>query len=105
MRSTNRVVKSSTIRCATMKRLAAMQDWPLLIVLRLHRGPRRRVEIGARHDDERIAAAQLEHRLLDVPSGRRRDAGSRGFAAGERHRGDALVADERFDLAGPMSSV
>ena len=30
------------LRSATMKRLAAMQDWPLLIDARLHRGVRRR---------------------------------------------------------------
>ena len=46
---------------ATMKRLAAMQDWPLLIVRALTAVRDRGVEVGARHHDERIAAAELEH--------------------------------------------
>ena len=52
-----------------MKRLAAMHDWPLLIDARLDGGLDRRVEIGARHDDERVAAAQLEHGLLELLAG------------------------------------
>ena len=51
---------------ATMKRLAAMQDWPLLMHARLYRRRDGFFEIGAGHHDERIAAAQFEHRLLDL---------------------------------------
>ena len=64
---------------ATMKRLAAMQDWPLLIVRALTAVSTRGVQIGARHDDERIAAAQLEHRLLEVLAGLRRDLAARAL--------------------------
>ena len=100
MRSTNRVVNSSAIGSATMKRLAAMHDWPLLIVRAFTAVVHGGVEIGARHHDERVAAAQLEHRLLDVLSGRRGDAASRAFAAGERRRGDAIVGDDARDRVG-----
>ena len=52
-----------------MKRLAAMHDCPLLTMRALTAGLDRRVQVGARHDDERIAAAELEHHLLELLAG------------------------------------
>ena len=45
-----------------------------------------------RHDDERIAAAELEHGLLECSSGGRGHARAGALAAGERHGCDARVA-------------
>ena len=49
-----------------MKRLAAMQDWPLLIVRALTAVDGGGLEVGARHHDERVASAELQHGLLDL---------------------------------------
>ena len=77
-----------------MNRFAQMQDWPLLIVRAvtavLHRG----VEVGARHHDERVASAELQDRLLHLPSRLFGDARSRAFATGEGRGGDAIVGDD-----------
>ena len=60
---------------------------------RLHGRGGRGIQIGAGHDDERVAAAQLQHRLLDVLAGRCRHRAARRLAAGERHGADARVGD------------
>ena len=89
-----------------MKRFAAMHDWPLLTMRALTRGLHRRVEIRGRHDDERIAAAELEHALLDPLRRVRRHARAGRLAAGERRRFHALVVEQRARPAPtPMSSV
>ena len=59
----------------------------------------RGVEVGGRHDDEGIAAAELEHGLLDEPAGLRGDGAACGFAAGDGDGGDALVGEDVLDLA------
>ena len=74
------------IASCTMKRFAAMQDWPLLMVRAVHGGLHRRVEVRARHHDERIAPAELEHGLLDDPARGGRDRRARRLAPGERRR-------------------
>ena len=56
-----------------MKRLAAMQLWPLLIRRAAAAGLGRLLEVGVLQDDERIAAAELEHGLLELASRLRRD--------------------------------
>ena len=61
---------------------------------RLHGGRHGVVEIGGRHDDERIAAAELEHGLLDVLPGVRGDARAGRLAAGQRRRLHALVVED-----------
>ena len=51
-------------RSCTMKRFAAMHDWPLLTMRAFTAGRHGLVEIRGRHDDERIAAAELQHAFL-----------------------------------------
>ncbi len=47
-------------------------------------GVDRDVEVGGGHHDEGIAAAELQHGLLDEPSGLRGDGAAGGLAAGQR---------------------
>ena len=56
------------------------------------------VEIRGRHHDERIAAAELQHRFLDVLRGDRGHARAGRLAAGERHGLHALIDDHALDL-------
>ena len=53
-----------------MKRLAAMQDWPLLRTRALTAvRTAARSRVGGGHDDEGIGAAELEHgRLMSQPA-------------------------------------
>ena len=62
---------------------------------RLDRGGDRAVEISARQHHERVAAAQLEDGLLQVRARGGPDGAPGRLAAGHRHRGDAIVGDER----------
>ena len=55
-------------------------------------------EIGVFEDDERVAAAELHRRGLEVLSGSRRDALARRDAAGQRHAFDARVVDDAVRL-------
>ena len=59
---------------------------------RLDGGGHRLRQIGRGHDDERIAAAELEHALLQRAAGAARDVASGAIAAGQRHRRDAIVS-------------
>ena len=61
----------------------------------------RRVEVGAWHDDKGVAAAKLEHRLLDSPAGCARHVAARRRAAGQGDRYHARVVDHSLDLIGP----
>ena len=65
---------------------------------RFDRGGKGAFEICARHDDERIAAAELEHALFDFARGRARDRAARFLAAGERDRFHARIDNHFFDL-------
>ena len=85
-----------------MKRLAAMQDWPVLIVRAFTAVSDGVLEIRARHHDERIAAAEFEHTLLDLPRRATRHFAAGAFAAGQGDRFDARIIDDlrrlfRFD--------
>ena len=82
------------------KRLAAMQDWPLLMQRARTASWTASVEVGRGHDDEGIAAAEFEDGLLDEPSGLGGDGAAGGFAAGEGDGGDALVGEHHLHLAG-----
>ena len=82
--STKRRSNSPAIASSTMKRLAAIQLWPLLITRACTAVRDRRVEIGAGHHDEGIAAAQFQYALFDLPAGLRGHLPARGLAAGER---------------------
>ena len=62
---------SSATDSSTMKRLAAMQLWPLFWLRARTAVGRGGVQVGVGQDDERVRAAQLEHLLLRA-AGRRR---------------------------------
>ena len=86
---------------ATMNRLAAMHDCPLLMVRALTAVRDGRLEIGAGHHDERVAAAQLEHRLLDLLARRAADAALPApVLPVSVTAGDPRVLDDLPDLLG-----
>ena len=62
-------------------------------------------QVGARHHDERIAAAELENAFLDVPARRGRDRPAGRLAARQRHRGHAIVGDDPSTRSEPISRV
>ena len=74
-------------------RFAAMHDWPVLIVRALTAVLNAEFEVGARHDDERIAAAEFEHAFLDFARGRARHRAAGFLAAGQRDGFDARIDD------------
>ena len=79
-----------------MKRFAAMHDWPVLIVRALTPVSTAASQIRARHDDERIAAAQFENAFLDLARG-----GAGDFAARRarcRSASPLSRADRRSDV-------
>src|SRR5436190_19352745 len=67
---------------------------------RFHGRAHRQSKIGAWHDDERVAAAELEHALLNFPG--RRDAyrATGFFAASERHGFNSRIDNQSFDSIG-----
>ena len=67
---------------------------------RVGRGSRRHIEVGVLEHDERIAAAQLEHALLEVTPGLRGHRGPRSLAPGEGHGPHARVRDHARDGLG-----
>ena len=71
---------------------------PVVDRSRGHRGLDRFIEIRARHHDERIAAAKLQHRLLDGLSRDACDVASGGLAPGQRDGGDTRIFDDPIDL-------
>src|SRR5260221_13046172 len=77
-------------------------DAGLAIVNRagFHGSRDRSFRISRRHDDERIAAAELEQGLLDLLAGNARDAAAGGFATGERHRRYARGFQDDLNLIG-----
>ena len=64
----------------------------------LHGGGDGGVEIGAGHDDERIAAAEFEHNFLDALGGRDSDFDAGLLAAGERGGDHARIVQDGVDL-------
>src|ERR1051326_2305481 len=56
-------------------------------------GRNRFVEVGGRHHDERIAATEFEHCLLDLLAGDARDTRARRFAAGQRRGHNARICE------------
>ncbi len=76
-----------------MKRFAAMHDCPVLIVRALTPSVDGGLQIRCRHDDERIASAELENGFLDQS---RRSAGHVApgpLAAGQRYCFHARVVN------------
>src|SRR6185437_12924812 len=61
---------------------------------RLHRRFDRPFEIGARHNDKRVATTQLQYRFLDLLACGLRYAPSRADAAGQCHGGYARIGDD-----------
>src|SRR5262249_48163315 len=104
----NRFMNGSRTPPTTMKRLAAMQLWPLF-TRRASAGtpaaggarpggPRGGGGgVGVGEDDEGLAPAELEHRLLELAAGALGDLPPSLLAAGEGDRGDARVGDEGRD--------
>jgi hypothetical protein len=79
-----------------MKRLAALQDWPVLSSFgRRLRGP---VEVVGAEQDERVRAAELEHYLLQVAAGDLGDGGAGALGAGDRDAAHPGVGDHPLDL-------
>ena len=58
------------------------------------------VEVGGRHDDEGVAAAEFEDGFFDEPAGLCSDGAACRLAAGDCDGCDALIAKDGFDLAG-----
>ena len=83
-----------------MKRLAAMQDCPLLSVRGLDADGDRFIEVSAGHHDEGIAAAEFEDHFLDSLRRARADFYTRAFAAGQSSRGDAGIVQDAVHLVG-----
>ena len=55
----------------TISRLAAMQAWPVFCIRPIVAALTVRAEVLGVEHDERVAAAELEHRLLQVLAGQR----------------------------------
>src|SRR5262249_26766980 len=64
------------------------------------RGLYRFLQIGAWHNDERIAAAKLEHGFLDDLAGFARNLTARGLAPSQRNCFDSIVLDHALDFIG-----
>ncbi len=82
----------------TMNRFAAMQDWPLLNRRDLTAVATACARSAVRRHDERIAAAQFEHALLQRASGAARDVAAGAIASGQRHRLHARIVENRRHL-------
>src|SRR5207245_5259272 len=59
------------------------------------------VQIRTGQNDEWIAAAQLEDRLLQLRARSRRNAAARSVAAGQRGRGDGGILEDLFHFLAP----
>ena len=89
----------------TMKRLAAMQLWPLLMSRASAATFAACGEVGVGEDDERVASAELEHGLLDLaprPLGDRLPACSLPVSVTAATRASAIRPPTAAD---PTSSV
>jgi hypothetical protein len=69
------------------------------------RGLDRGGEVVGVEDDERVAAAELEHRLLQVLAGQGADGAAGALAAGQRHPLDAGVGDDLLDVGDAQEGV
>jgi len=65
---------------------------------RLDRHAQCALEVCARHHDERIAAAELEHAFFDLSRGRTRHSAPRFFAARQRYRFNARIENYLLHL-------
>ena len=92
-----RSMNSSARDATTMNRFEAMHDCPLFCTRAVTASGTVRARSALARDDERVRAAELEHRLLQVLARLGRDGPPRALRAGERHRGDPIVGDH----AGP----
>ena len=73
---------------------------PVVDGARLNAYPRRPFEIRTGHHDERIAPAQFQHRLLNLPARLAGHLRARRLAASERHGLYAWIADHALHLRG-----
>ena len=60
----------------------------------------RESKIGARHDDERVAASELKHALLDFTRGHTANDAAGSLAAGQRHCLDSWIDNYFLGLLG-----
>ena len=68
---------------------------PAIHAARFHTRRGRIFQIGARHNDERIAPAQLQHALLDLPRGPTRHLRAGAFAPGQGHGLHSRIVNHR----------
>src|SRR5260370_33421604 len=66
----------------------------------LHGGLDSSVKFCAGHDDEGITAAELEHRLLDLPAGNGGHAAARTHTAGQGGGDNATIRDQVANAVG-----
>ncbi len=71
---------------------------PGIVEARLHRRRHGDVQIGVVQHHEGVAAAEFHHALLQLFAGVGGDGAAGTLAAGQRHRGDARVAQHRGGL-------
>jgi hypothetical protein len=60
----------------------------------------RLVQIGGRHDDERVRAAEFKHNFFEIAPGLFGDRDARTLAPCERHRDNPVIRDDIGDHAG-----
>ena len=70
---------------------------PVVLHARGHRGLRGLLEVGRRHHDERVAAAELEHDRLELLARDPPDRTTGGRAPGERRGTHARIAQDPLD--------
>ena len=85
---------SSYSPSTTMKRLAALQDCPLLSRRASTAACTARVEVVGGEQDERVGAAELQRDLLEVAPGHLGDGRAGALRAGHRDALHARVGDD-----------
>src|SRR6266404_6533355 len=70
-----------------------------------HRVVYRRLKWSVLKNDERIAAAEFQDRLLELAPGAFGNSGAGAFAAGDRHAPNARILDQPADLIGAREDV
>ena len=71
---------------------------PGVLKARLHRSFGGAFDVGVVEHDERVGTAEFEHAFFQRRAGGGGDGDAGSFGAGERHRGDARIRDERVDV-------
>src|SRR5205823_10861218 len=77
-----------------LRRPPAAALFPYTTLFRSGRGLRRARQVGVVEHDERVAASELEHSLLEVSSGALRHLAPGAVRPGEGHGAHAWVGDD-----------